>query len=94
VIGVRWSALSAASIAEVVSAANPGRFPAAAGHVFALTGWHLPAVLGDPARTAAFAAATGIEPAFAGYASMRASVAGLAGRPHSSVVGGSCLVSS
>jgi hypothetical protein len=38
VSGVRRGALSAANIAKVVSAANPGRFPASAGRVFALTG--------------------------------------------------------
>jgi hypothetical protein len=94
VSNLRRGGLPAASIGKAVSTANPGWFPAAAGRVFALTGWHLPAVLGDPARTAAFAAATGIEPAFVGYTSMQASVAGLAPRPHGSVVGGSCLVSS
>jgi predicted dehydrogenase len=50
--------LSTASIAKVVSAANPGRFRAVAGR--------------DPARTAAFAAQAGIERTFDGYAAMLA----------------------
>jgi xylose dehydrogenase (NAD/NADP) len=53
---LRWGVLSTASIARVVSAANPGRFRAVAGR--------------DPARTAAFAAETGIERTFDGYAAM------------------------
>jgi hypothetical protein len=51
--------LSTASIAKVVTAANPGRFRAVAGR--------------DPARAAAFAASTGIERTFADYAAMLAS---------------------
>jgi predicted dehydrogenase len=50
--------LSTASIAKVVSAANPGRFRAVAGR--------------DPARNAAFAAQAGIERTFDGYAAMLA----------------------
>jgi predicted dehydrogenase len=56
VSGLRWGALSTAAIVRVVSAANPGRFRAVAGR--------------DPARTAAFAAQTGIEQTFDGYAAM------------------------
>jgi predicted dehydrogenase len=56
VSGLRWGALSTAAIVRVVSAANPGRFSAVAGR--------------DPARTAAFAAETGIEQTFDGYAAM------------------------
>jgi xylose dehydrogenase (NAD/NADP) len=56
---LRWGVLSTAGIARVVNAANPGRFHAVAGR--------------DPARTAAFAADTGIERTFDGYSSMLAS---------------------
>jgi xylose dehydrogenase (NAD/NADP) len=59
VSGLRWGVLSTASIAKVVSAANPGRFRAVAGR--------------DPARTAAFAASTGIERTFDGYSAMLSS---------------------
>jgi hypothetical protein len=56
VSGLRRGVLSTASIAKVVSAANPDRFRAVAGR--------------DPDRTAAFATATGIERTFDGYAAM------------------------
>jgi xylose dehydrogenase (NAD/NADP) len=56
---LRWGVLSTANIARLVIAANPGRFHAVAGR--------------DPARTAAFAAATGIERTFDGYDAMLAS---------------------
>jgi D-xylose 1-dehydrogenase (NADP+, D-xylono-1,5-lactone-forming) len=56
---LRWGVLSTAGIARVVGAANSGRFRAVAGR--------------DPAKTAAFAADTGIERTFDGYAAMLAS---------------------
>jgi xylose dehydrogenase (NAD/NADP) len=57
--GLRWGILSTANIARLVNEANPGRFQAVAGR--------------DPARTAAFAAVTGIEQTFDGYPAMLAS---------------------
>jgi xylose dehydrogenase (NAD/NADP) len=56
---VRWGVLSTANIGRLVIAANPGRFRAVAGR--------------DPARTAAFAADTGVPVTFDGYEAMLAS---------------------
>jgi D-xylose 1-dehydrogenase (NADP+, D-xylono-1,5-lactone-forming) len=56
---LRWGVLSTASIARVVSEANPGRFVAVSGR--------------DPDRTATFAASTGIARAFDSHEAMLAS---------------------
>ncbi|MGX6601342.1 Gfo/Idh/MocA family protein [Micromonosporaceae bacterium Da 78-11] len=58
-MSTRWGVLSTGRIGRTVIAANPGRFHAVAGR--------------DPARTAAFAADTGLRQTFPGYAEMLAS---------------------